>query len=151
MGWERRRTVRGNRRRETLKPTVVLADDHTGVRESVSQLIKQEFEILATAVNGLQAVAEAIRVRPNVVVLDICMPEMDGLDAARAIRHAGLNSKILFLTVDLDADHVEEGFEAGANGFVLKDRMCVELIPAMRAALAGLTCVSRVDEKPPIG
>jgi DNA-binding NarL/FixJ family response regulator len=138
--------VRGSGNKEASKPTVVLADDHTGVRESVSQLIKQEFEILATAVNGVEAVAEALRVRPNVVVLDICMPEMDGLDAARAIRHAGLNAKILFLTVDLDADHVEQGFQAGANGFVLKGRMCVELIPAMRAALAGLTCVSKVDE-----
>lgn len=138
--------MRGNRRTERLKPTVVLADDHTGVRESVSQLIKQEFEILGTAANGVQAVAEALRVCPNVIVLDISMPEMDGLDAARAIRSAGLKTKILFLTVDLDKDHLERALEAGANGFVLKGRMCVELIPAMKAALAGLTCVSRVDE-----
>lgn len=139
--------MRGNGRRELSRPTVVLADDHTGVRESVSKLIKEEFRILATAANGVQAVAAAIRVRPNVVVLDISMPEMDGLDAARAIRNAGLESKILFLTVDLDKDHLERAFEAGANGFVLKGRMCVELIPAMRAALAGLICVSRLDEK----
>ena len=139
--------MRGNVRKESSKPTVVLADDHTGIRESVSKLIKQEFEILATAVNGVQAVAAALRVRPNVIVLDISMPEMDGLDAARAIRNAGLESKILFLTVDLDKDHLERAFEAGADGFVLKGRMCVELIPAMRAALAGLTCASRVDEK----
>lgn len=137
--------MRNNGHTEKSKPTVVLADDHLAVRKSVSKLIDQEFEILATAVNGVEAVSAVLRVQPNIIVLDISMPEMDGYDAARAIRKAGLKTKILFLTVHLDSDHIEHAFDAGANGFVLKGRMNRELITAMKETLAGGRFVSKAD------
>jgi CheY-like chemotaxis protein len=125
-----------------LRPTVILADDHSGFLESVSRLLAPEFEIVATAMDGKQAVSKVMLYRPDVVVLDVSMPEMNGLEAVLEMRKVGVNSKVVLLTVHQSADYVSRAFENGADAFVFKSRMNSELVPAIRKALSGGTFAS---------
>jgi CheY-like chemotaxis protein len=125
-----------------LRPTVILADDHGGFLDSVSKLLALDFEIVATAMDGRQAVAKAMLHHPDIVVLDVSMPKMSGLDAVLEMRKAGVRSKLVLLTVHQSTDYVSRAFENGADAFVFKSRMSAELVPAIRKALAGGTFVS---------
>jgi DNA-binding NarL/FixJ family response regulator len=118
---------------------VLVADDQSMVRAGFRMLLagEDDIEVVAEAGNGLEAVAKAARFHPTVVLMDIRMPELDGLEATRRILAADRAARILILTTfDLD-EYVYEGLRAGASGFVLKDDPPEQLIAAIRTVAAG--------------
>ena len=118
------------------RPTVVLVDDHPGILTAVREIVQKEFEVLA-AMNDSGAAIDIIHdYRPDIVVLDIAMPHMNGFEAARCLRKAGLGAKIVFLTVTEDIDYARAAREIGAS-YIVKRRMHVDLILAIKEALAG--------------
>jgi DNA-binding NarL/FixJ family response regulator len=123
---------------------VLVADDQAMVRAGFRMLLSDEddIEVVAEAINGLEAVEKASRFRPSVVLMDIRMPELDGLQATRRILAADPSARILILTTfDLD-EYVYEGLRAGASGFVLKDDPPEQLITAVRTVAAGEALLS---------
>jgi len=133
---------------------VLVADDQSMVRAGFRMLLagEDDIEVVAEASNGLEAVDKAARFRPSVVLMDVRMPELDGLEATRRILAADDTPRILILTTfDLD-EYVFEGLKAGASGFVLKDDSPEQLIAAIRTVAAGEALLSptitkRVIEK----
>src|SRR5213596_3327834 len=118
---------------------VLVVDDQAMVRAGFRLLLADEpdIEVVAEAANGFEAVAEAARVRPHVVLMDIRMPELDGLEATRRILAADSAARILILTTfDLD-EYVYEALRAGASGFVLKDDPPDQLLAAVRTVAGG--------------
>lgn len=118
------------------KPTVVLADDHGRVLSEVAMLLRDEYEVVATVDDGAKAVQAVTQLTPDVVVLDIGMPGTNGIQAARRFQALGFTPKLVFLTVQLDADAVEAACALGAC-YVLKARMYSDLSIAITEALAG--------------
>jgi len=118
---------------------VLVADDQSMVRAGFRMLLsgEEDIEVVAEASNGLEAVAKAARFRPTVILMDIRMPELDGLEATRRILAADDAARILILTTfDLD-EYIYEALSAGASGFVLKDDPPEQLIAAVRTVAAG--------------
>jgi DNA-binding NarL/FixJ family response regulator len=124
------------------KPRLLLADDHRIVLEGLRGILEPEFEIVGAVEDGRALVAETQRLKPEVVVADISMPGLNGMDAARQIRKMDERIKIVFLTMHSDVNYAAGGFEAGASGFVLKHSAPQELITAIREALQGRTYVT---------
>ena len=124
------------------KPRVLLADDHKIVLEGLRGILEPEFEIAGAVEDGRALVAAAERLRPEVVVADISMPGLNGIDAAGQIRKIDERIKIVFLTMHADASYAAGAFEAGASGFVLKHSAPQELITAIREAIHGRTYVT---------
>jgi len=121
---------------------VLLADDHKAMLERVRGMLHREFEVVGAVENG-QALVDAVReLNPDVVVVDIEMPVMSGLDAVRQIKKSGGRAKVVFLTVHEDPDMVPLCLDAGALGFVIKSRLASDLIPAIQVALTNHTFVS---------
>ena len=119
------------------RPRVLVADDHPQVLESVSTLLSTDFDVVATATHGLQAVELALRLRPDVVVLDIAMPEFDGFQAAHAIRQQGSPARLVFLTMHRTDEFVSAAMSAGGHGYVLKSRIYSDLASAIDHAFDG--------------
>jgi DNA-binding NarL/FixJ family response regulator len=118
---------------------VLVADDQSMVRAGFRMLLAKEedIEVVAEAENGLEAVDKAARFRPNVILMDIRMPELDGLEATRRILAADPDARVLVLTTfDLD-EYVYEALRAGASGFVLKDDPPEQLLAAIHTVAAG--------------
>ena len=118
---------------------VLVADDHAMVRAGVRMLLAHEadIEVVAEASNGMEAVQESARLRPTVILMDIRMPELDGLEATRRILVANDTARILILTTfDLD-EYIYKALKTGASGFVLKDDPPEQLIAAIRTVAAG--------------
>ena len=124
------------------KPRVLLADDHKIVLEGLRSLLQSEFEIVGEVEDGRTLVAEAERLRPDLVVADISMPNLNGIDAARQIKKINERILIVFLTMHADVTYAAGAFEAGASGFVLKHSAPQELVLAMREAMKGQTYVT---------
>ncbi|SDS82881.1 DNA-binding response regulator, NarL/FixJ family, contains REC and HTH domains [Friedmanniella luteola] len=118
---------------------VLVADDQSMVRAGFRMLLANEsdIEVVADASNGLEAVARAARLRPTVVLMDIRMPELDGLQATQRIIAADRTARVLILTTFALDDYVYEALRAGASGFVLKDDPPEQLIAAIRTVAAG--------------
>jgi len=118
---------------------VLLADDHTIVREGLAGILRatEDLEVVAEARDGTEAVEKALDSRPDVVVLDITMPRLGGLEAARRIRKALPKSRILVLTMHEDEEYVLQMVRAGANGYLVKDGAVAELVAAIRALRSG--------------
>ena len=118
---------------------VLIADDQSMVRAGFRMLLADEddIEVVAEALNGLDAVAKAARFDPSVILMDIRMPELDGLEATRRILAANSNARILILTTFGLDEYVYEALRAGASGFVLKDDPPEQLIAAVRIVAAG--------------
>nr|WSW48761.1 response regulator transcription factor [Streptomyces sp. NBC_01001] len=124
---------------------VVIADDQAMVREAFSVLLdaQPDIEVITTAVDGLEAVAKAEELRPDVIVMDIRMPGLNGIDATRQITaQADLPTKILVLTTFKLDEYVYEALRAGASGFLLKDASGVQLAEAVRTVSAGEALLS---------
>ena len=123
---------------------VLVADDQSMVRAGFRMLLSREsdVEVVAEAENGVEAVDKAARFHPNVILMDIRMPELDGLEATRRILAADPDARVLILTTfDLD-EYIYEALRAGASGFVLKDDPPEQLIAAIRTAAAGNALLS---------
>ena len=121
---------------------VLLADDHKAMLERVKGLLDSEFDVVGAVDNGQALVDAAKELDPNILVVDISMPVLNGIDAVRQIRESGGKAKVIFLTVHEDPDMVPECFDAGALGFVVKSRLASDLIPAIQFALTNQTFVS---------
>jgi len=121
---------------------VLLADDRDMVLERVRTLLKPNFQVVGTADNGEDLVSEAMRLRPDVIVLDITMPVLTGIEAAHKLREAQSCSKIVFLTVHAEPEFLDACFAEGALGYVTKWRLRTDLIPAINEALFGRRYIS---------
>jgi len=124
------------------KPSVLLADDHRIVLEGLKGLLGDEFEVVGTAENGRVLVERAAKLRPDVIVADISMPQLNGIEAARQIKKTNKRVKIVFLTMHPDATYAADAFEAGASGFVLKHAAPSELVTAIHEAMKGRTYIT---------
>jgi DNA-binding NarL/FixJ family response regulator len=121
---------------------IVLADDHPEFLSLATGLVESEFNVLKTFGNGKSVVDEFGELNPDLVVLDISMPGLNGIETAQKLRAARRDAKIVFLTVHNDLDYMRSALATGAVGYVAKDRLASDLIPAIRAALAGHRFVS---------
>jgi DNA-binding NarL/FixJ family response regulator len=124
------------------RPRVLLADDHRLVREAFAQLLQPTCDVVGAVADGRALLAAAKQLRPDVVVLDIAMPLLNGLDAARQLKRQMPTLKVIFLTVSEDADLAAEAFRAGASGFLLKNSAASELFQAIREALEGRSYIT---------
>ncbi len=124
---------------DTTTIRVLIADDHAVVRDSVAMALSDEvdIEVIARAGNGRQALVLAAEHNPDVVLLDVVMPELNGLEAARQLRAANQSVKIICLTMLRERQTLQDMLEAGCNGFVLKHSPLSELAGAVRAVYAG--------------
>jgi DNA-binding NarL/FixJ family response regulator len=123
------------------RPRILLADDHDLVLEHV-QAVLEDYEIIGTAHNGEDLVTEALRLHPDVIVLDITMPLLNGIDAAHELREAGSTSRFVFLTVHDEPAFLHACFADGALGYVYKSHLGTDLVPAINEALSGHRYVS---------
>jgi len=121
------------------RATILLADDHAIVAEGLAGLLGQEFILLGTVTDGSQLLEAARKHRPDVIVSDIAMPGMTGLEVLRKLRAESLPSRVIFLTMHADAPLAAEALRAGASGFVVKHAAGEELLTAIHEALAGRT------------
>jgi DNA-binding NarL/FixJ family response regulator len=117
---------------------ILLADDHTEMRKRVHEHLIAEFEVVAAVGNGQAALEAAQQLGPDVAILDILMPILDGIETARRLLEADPNIKIIFLTsISGDEETIRAARETGARGYVRKIRMITDLTPAIKLALAG--------------
>jgi DNA-binding NarL/FixJ family response regulator len=119
------------------RPRVLLADDHIPFLESVSRLLADAFDIVATAADGRQVLDLVTRLRPDVVVLDVAMPDCNGFQTLEQLRRDGPATRVVFLTMHRDDEFVAAAINGGAHGYVLKSRIHLDLISAIDHALAG--------------
>jgi DNA-binding NarL/FixJ family response regulator len=124
------------------KPTVLMADDHRIVLEGLRVMLDEEFEVLPPVTNGRELVEAALRLRPDVVIADISMPLLNGIEAARQLQEMGSPAKIVFLTMHADQTYVARALHGGASAYVLKHSASDELVTAIRAVLRGQTYIS---------
>ena len=125
-----------------MKPRVLLADDHTILLGALEKLLGDECEIVGQAADGRALIAAAEQLKPDVIVLDISMPLLNGLDAARQIKQKLKTVKLIFLTMNEDADVAAEAFRAGASGYLLKRSAAAELSTAIREVMHGRSYVT---------
>jgi len=124
------------------RPRVLLADDHKIVTEGLKGLLEPEFELVGTVEDGRALLAAAEKLRPDVIVADISMPLLNGIDSVRQIKKVHDEIKVVFLTMHPDVTYAVSAFEAGASGYVLKHSAPTELVAAIRSALRGKTFVT---------
>jgi len=122
---------------------VVIADDHQIVRQSLRALLEREgFGVAGEAPNGQEVVQMAETLQPDVVVMDLAMPVLNGIDAAREIKRVSPKSKVILLTMHADRQYILEGLRAGAKGYILKTHAANDLVRAIREAARGGTFLS---------
>ena len=121
---------------------ILLADDHRLLLEAFKKLLEPEFEVVGTARDGRVLLDAAQELKPDVIVLDIAMPQMSGLTAARRLKRMMPEVKLIFLTVNEDPDFASEAIRVGASGYVLKNSAASELFQAIEAVLQGKVYVT---------
>ena len=121
---------------------VLLADDHSAVLDRVGALLSATFEVVGTVSDGQELISAAKRLNPDVIVTDITMPRLSGIEAAHQLREAGSGAKFVFLTIHVEHEFVDACVAEGALGYVLKSHMKTDLIPAIQDALLGRTFIS---------
>jgi DNA-binding NarL/FixJ family response regulator len=127
---------------------VLLADDHKIVVEGLRSLLRSEFDLIGTCENGAELVEAAERLRPDVIVADISMPILNGIDAVRKLRQSDLDTKVVFLTMHPDVVFATRALDAGASGYVLKHSASDELITAIHTVLRGDVFISDALRNP---
>lgn len=120
-----------------MRKTVLIADDHILMLEGLTRLLASEFEVVGGATNGRILLEEAQRLQPDVIVLDVGMPEMNGIEAARRLAKTLPSARIVFVTQQLASDYLRTAFGSGARAYVAKQSAASELIEAIRLVLAG--------------
>ena len=129
------------------RPRVLLADDHAMVVAGLSTLLEREFDLVGTATDGRELIAMSERLVPDVVVTDISMPLLNGLDAVRSLKKTQPSIKVVFLTMHGDVDFATEAFRAGASGYLLKHSAAEELTTAIHEALQGRVYITPLIAK----
>lgn len=130
-----------------MRPRILLADDHSAFLERTTALLEPQFEIVGAVEDGAALVSEALRLRPDVIVADITMPGLSGIDAAHRLRQFASSARIVFLTIHSEEQFIEACRAEGALGYVVKGHMNSHLIPAIQAALTGAAYVSPLVPK----
>jgi len=125
-----------------VRARVLLADDHQDFLAATARLLESEFDVVQQVGNGQALVEQASGLDPDLVVVDITMPLVNGIEAVKRLRAAGSRAQIVFLTVHADEDYLRAAQAAGGLGYVVKSRLASDLAPALRAALAGCPFVS---------
>jgi len=125
-----------------MKPRLLLADDHTLLLEGIRLMLEPEFDLVGSVEDGQALLAAAKTLKPDVILLDISMPVLNGIDAARRLRKLLPSARLIFLTMHADPDYVAEAFRAGAMGYLLKRSAASELLTAIREVLKGNHYVS---------
>lgn len=125
--------------------TVILADDHAVLRDGLRYLLEAagDIKIVSTASNGQEAVEQAARLCPDVVVMDISMPVMSGIEATRLICRVCAHTKVTILSMHHTTEYIQRALEAGAAGYLLKDSAGAELVAAIRAVHNGQRYISK--------
>lgn len=128
---------------EDKKITVMIADDHILMREGLKQLLELEKDIavVAQAGDGEEAIEKAVKYNPHVLLLDINMPKLNGIDVLRRLKDLGVNTKIIMLTIHNDKEYLFETIKIGADGYILKDSDADSLIRAIREVNNGRTYI----------
>ena len=121
---------------------ILVAEDHELMRDKVVRLLKRDFEVLGAVTNGEALLEAAARFKPDVCVLDISMPLLNGIEAATHLKKSDSHAKVIFLTIHSDSDSVGAAFKSGAEGYVFKTRMAADLVLAVKEVLAGRTFLS---------
>jgi DNA-binding NarL/FixJ family response regulator len=124
------------------RPRILLADDHGPIIDRVRELLNSDFDIVGDVATGTDLVAEAGRLRPDLIVLDISMPGLTGIEAAHELRKAGSSAKFVFLSIHDNVDFVRACLAEGALGYVIKSRVSIDLVPAIIDALADRRFIS---------
>jgi len=125
-----------------MKPQVLIADDHQLVLEGLKKLIETECDIVGSVSNGRDLVTAAKQLNPDIVLLDLAMPLLNGIEAARQIKADNPGVKLIFLTMQTNRDYVREAFEVGASGYVAKMEAASDLLSAIRDVQAGRFALS---------
>ncbi|SRR5882724_12957937 len=128
---------------QPMKARILLADDHPRFPELEQHLLESEFEVVGKVGDGQALLEEAIRLKPDVIVTDISMPILNGIEAVDRLKESGCESRVVFLTVHCDPDFVRRCLSTGAFGYVAKSRIASELVLAIREALEGNIFVSQ--------
>jgi DNA-binding NarL/FixJ family response regulator len=134
-----------------MKPRVLIADDHADVAEGLRMLLQDHCDLVGVVHDGPSLVRTALAQRPDVIVADISMPGLDGLQAVRQLRGHGLTARMIMLTMFADAEMAEEAIAAGANGYVVKHSAGDELLEAIGAVCRGQTYITPFVHRPSRG
>ena len=126
----------------THRPRLLLADDHPLFLEGVRRLLENKYDVVGTVTDGKALIAAAQSLQPDIIVVDISMPEMNGLAAAQIIRKMVPSAKFIILSVHSDQAYAREAFRAGVKGFVSKRAAAAELLTAIKQVLEGRTYVT---------
>ena len=129
------------------RPRVLLADDHTLVLEGFRRLLEEEFDLVGAVEDGKALLAAAEKLRPDAIVLDISMPLLNGIEAARHLKKALPGAKLVILTMHADQTFAVEAFRAGASGYLLKRSAASELVFALKEVLKGRVYVTPLIAK----
>jgi DNA-binding NarL/FixJ family response regulator len=129
------------------RPRVLLADDHRLLREAFAALLEPDCDVVGAVADGRALLEVAPELRPDIVVLDIAMPSLNGLDAARQLKRTMPEVRVIFLTVSEDPDLAAEAFRAGASGYLLKNSAASELLQAIQDVYHGRSYVTPLATK----
>jgi len=121
---------------------ILLADDHEEMRNFVTQMLEQEYEIVEAVPDGRTFLEAASKLKPDLCLLDISMPIIDGIQAVAQLKASGSSAKVIMLTISEGEDFVSEAFKNGASGYVIKRRIATDLALAVTEVLAGRTFIS---------
>jgi len=128
-------------------PRILIADDHTLVAEACKKLLESDYEVVATVSDGRALVRAAVELRPQLIIVDVAMPLLNGLDAGQQIKELTPAVKLVYLTMNPDADLAAEAFRRGASGYLLKTCAASELAIAVREVLKGKSYLSPMIAK----
>jgi len=134
--------VTGGKEFTKERPRIVVADDHNLLLDALQKLLADDFDVVATVSDGRSLVREAARLKPDVAVVDLAMPDLNGLEAARELKREAPGTRLVFLTMNEDPDLAAEAFRAGASAYVLKRSAASELVTAIREALQSRSYVT---------
>jgi DNA-binding NarL/FixJ family response regulator len=124
------------------RPRILLADDHAAMLEDIRAILAPHYEMVGTVADGRALVEAALRLKPDLIIADITMPHLSGIEAARQIKTSLPGIKLLFVTMHSSSAYVRAALEAGASGYVLKSAVREELLDAVQSVLSDRTCIS---------
>jgi DNA-binding NarL/FixJ family response regulator len=132
-------------------PRILLADDHVLLSEAIKHLLQPEFDVVGTVADGQELLERAPKLKPDLIVLDIGMPKVNGLIAGERLKQMLPRVKLIYLTMNLDPDVAGEAFRLGASGYVVKNSAATELVRAIREVLRGGTYVTPLMTEDMVG